>query len=212
MCCFRSKSTNKQLYLKAIGVLVRLQRQLALVLSNLEANQAQFPISFWWFWNSDLVLVVRVATRSAQKSRTSTRNPHMRPLRQHKQRNTTQGAQTRGLASFRGPRLHNPPLPTCPQSRGSSLDRTPSGPLADSTQPPGPLPSLLITTGADTFDRKPPRVAAVMCSGITVNHPTVPRSTPFGSKQYGKMAPSEPFAPVSTFQPCRLPAMSWSQL
>ena len=111
-----------------------------------------------------------------------------------------------------GPTRSQPPLPTCPQSRGSSLDRTPSGPLADSTQPPGPLPSLLITTGADTFDRKPPRVAAVMCSGITVNHPTVPRSTPFGSKQYGKMAPSEPFAPVSTFQPCRLPAMSWSQL
>jgi len=104
------------------------------------------------------------------------------------------------------------PCPHAPQSRGSSLDRTPSGHLEDSTQPPGPLPSLLITTEADTFDRKPPRVAAVMCSGITVNHPTVPRSTPFGSKQYGKMAPSEPFAPVSTFQPCRLPAMSWSQL
>ena len=64
----------------------------------------------------------------------------------------------------------------------------------------------------DFFDRKPPRVAAVMCSGLTVNHPTVPRATPFGSKQYGKMAPSEPFSPVSIFQPCRLPAMSWSQL
>ena len=136
MCCFRSKSTNKQLYLKAIGVLVRLQRQLALVLSNLEANQAQFPISFWWFWNSDLLLVVRVATRSAQKSRTSTRNPHMRPLRQHKQRNTTRGAQTRGLASFRGPRLHNPPLPTDPShgappstERPLGLSQTPHSPL-----------------------------------------------------------------------------------
>ena len=137
LCCFRSKSTNKKLYLKAIGVWVRLQRQLALVLSNLEANQAQFPISFWWFWNSDLLLVVRVATRSAQKSRTSTRNPHMRPLRQNKERNTTQGAQTRGLVSFRGPRLHNPPLPTDPShgappstERPLGLSQTPHSPLS----------------------------------------------------------------------------------
>jgi len=207
LCCFRSKSTNKQLYLKAIGVLVRLQSQLALVLSNLEANQAQFPISFWWFWNSDLVLVVRVSTRSAQKSRTSTRNPHMRPLRQHKQRNTTQGAQTRGLASFRGPRLHNPPPVTGLLPRQNALwasRRLHTAPWASSL--------TFITTEVDSLDRKPPRVAAVMCSGLTVNHPTVPRETPFGSKQYGKMAPSEPFAPVSTFQPCRLPASSWSQL